>query len=149
MESKDKISKFAYFPFLKQLISKGKFQWKTPSNSGKEVFVTTLYLDGDMLCWFIEDEYNKLPDNSPEIFDSHIQKINHDLSSISTLSNQLSLGVGILVAALTFIFNPSAWLENILILGSVSIIGFLGRNIIRKILFKIVGIIAGRFFKQT
>ena len=75
MALKDNILGFDYFPFLKQLISKGQCQWTTPEKVGEEIFVTRLYLDGDMLCWFLEGEHPGKLKITPELLQTHLNKI--------------------------------------------------------------------------
>lgn len=145
----DKISGFGYFPFLNHLLQKGEYQWRTPLEKGKEVFVTTLYLDGDMLCWFLSDETEKSFTVEPEILDDHLRKIDKDLNSIHVLSNHLSMLTGFLIAMLTFILNPSGWFENFIILAGIAIIGFIGRKFTAKMAFKILGTIAGKFVGKS
>jgi len=145
---KDNLLGFEYFPFLKELLSKGQCQWTTPEKAGEEIFVTRLYLDGDMLCWFLEGEHPGKLEIPPELLQSHINKIDHDLKSINKLSKQLSLSVAFLISTIAIVINPTAWLENLIIISGVGIVGFLSRNLTRKVLFKIIGAIAGVLMKK-
>jgi len=145
---KDNITSFEYFPFLKELLSKGQFQWASPEEVGQEIFVTRLYLDGDMLCWFLEGEHPGKLEVPPELLQSHIQKINRDLNSVNKLSKQLGLAVAFLISTLTFVLNPTGWIENTIVLSGLGIVGFLSRNFTRKILFKIIGAVAGMLMKK-
>ena len=149
MALKDNLLGFEYFPFLKQLLSKGQCQWTTPEKAGEEVFLTRLYLDGDILCWFFEGEQPNNLDVPPELLKSHTQKIDRDLKSINKLSKQLSLVVAFLITTITFILNPSGWLENIIAFSGLGIAGYLSRNLTRKVLFKIIGAIAGLLMKKN
>jgi len=145
---KDNILGFDYFPFLKQLLSKGQCQWTTPEKVGEEIFVTRLYLDGDMLCWFLEGEHPGKLVVPPELLQRHVNKIDRDLKSVNKLSKQLSLVVAFLITTITFVLNPEAWLENLIVISGLGIIGFLSRNLTRKVLFKIIGAIAGILMKK-
>jgi len=145
---KDKLPGFDYFPFLKELLSKGQFQWASPEIVGQEIFVTRLYLDGDMLCWFLEGEHPGKLEVPPELLQSHIHKIDRDLKSINKLSKQLGLAVAFLITTITFVLNPSGWFENLIVISGLGIVGFLSRNFTRKILFKIIGAIAGVLMKK-
>ena|GEM_PF-1944109 len=148
MVLKDNLLGFDYFPFLKQLLSKGQCQWTTPEKVGEEIFVTRLYLDGDILCWFLEGEHPGKLEIPPELLQRHINKIDRDLKSVNKLSKQLSLSVAFLISTITIVMNPAGWLENFFIISGVGIVGFLSRNLTRKVLFKIIGAIAGLIMKK-
>ncbi len=139
MISSHKILNFNYFPFLKQLITKGVVRWVTPETKGKEKLVTTLYLDGDMLCWLLEDESGKPFDIPNEVKQSHLQKIESDLRTVDILSNHISLAVAFFITILTFALNPQGWLENLIIISGITIVGFFTRKYIKLFLFKWVG----------
>lgn len=130
-------------------MQKGEYQWTTPPEKGQEIFVTRLYLDGDMLCWFLNDESKKSYSISPDILDSHLRKIDNDLKSVSLLSKHLSLLAGLLITLLTFAMNPAGWVENLIILGGIGVAGYIGRKFTAKMAFKILGVIAGKFFNKN
>jgi len=144
-----KIPGFEYFPFLKKFVLMGQYQWTTPETEGKEIIVTRLYLDGDIVSWFLEDEQQTEKDASPEMLFYHFAKIERDLSSINNISTQLTIVVTILTSVIAFVLNPSGWLENMLIISGIGIIGFVIRKLTGRLLMKIIGVFAGIFFKKN
>jgi uncharacterized membrane protein YeaQ/YmgE (transglycosylase-associated protein family) len=136
---------FDAMPFLKKLVTKGQYNWETPEVDGDEKLVTTLYLDGDMLCMFPEGQAGKPLELPPEVLHQHLAKIDHDLGTISEFANYIGLIAGFLATALTFALNPYGWIQNLIIISSAVIAGFFTRKLIKRILFKIFGFIAGYF----
>jgi len=79
----------------------------------------------------------------------HFAKIERDLSSINNISTQLTIVVTILTSVIAFVLNPSGWLENMLIISGIGIIGFVIRKLTGRLLMKIIGVFAGIFFKKN
>lgn len=148
MTSSDNISSFAYFPFLKQLLTQGKVKWITPEKPGEEKLVTTLYIDGDLLCWILDDASGKPIDIAPEIIQEHFRKMARDMGSLNALATQIGMATAFIVAILTFAFNPSDWLENLLIISGISFVGWLTRRFTKPFVFKAAGKIFGVLLKR-
>jgi hypothetical protein len=114
-------------------------KWITPEKPGEEKLVTTLYIDGDLLCWILDDESGKPIDIAPEILQEHFRKMDDDMGSLDALATQIGMATAFIVAILTFAFNPSGWLENMLIISGVAIVGWLTRKLTKPFVFKAIG----------
>ena len=139
--------KLSYFPFLRKLLTTGQYQWETPETATDEKIVSTLYLDGDMLCHYPEDERGLPLDLPRDTLDAHLHKINHDMESLFALVNHFIAVLATLITLLAFALRPSAWLENLVGVSAITLIMCIFRRWLRPLIIKITGRIMGRLFQ--
>jgi hypothetical protein len=139
--------KVSYWTFLKKLLTTGWYRWETPETATDEKIVSTLYLDGDMLCNYPEDARGLPLELSRETLDAHLHKINRDLQGLFALVNHFIALVAILITAFAFALRPSAWLENLVAVSALSLIMLIFRKWLRPLIIKIIGRMLGRLFQ--
>ncbi len=136
-----------YFPFLRKLLTTGRYRWETPETATDEKIVSTLYLDGDMLCYYPEDEGGLPLDLPHEILDAHLHKINRDMQSLFALVDHFIAGLSVLIVVLAIALHPTAWLESVVGGSAIALIMCIFRKWLRPLVIKITGRILGRLFQ--
>ena len=139
MASNGNISPFRYFPFLGELASTGQFTWETPEQHGREKLITRLYIDGDIINFYPQDEEGFLPEFSPELINEHTTKINRDLASVNVMAGHLGMAAAFLTAILSWAINPANWPEQTIIVSAIALVGYLAKKITIPVIFKIIG----------
>ena len=145
MVSKGKIAQFRYFPFLGKLTTTGQYTWETPEQNGTAKLITRLYIDGDMINFYPEDEDGFIPDFSIELINEHTTKINRDLASVNVMAGHLGMAAAFLTAILSWAINPANWLEQTIIVSAIAIAGYFAKKITIPVIFKMIGGIVNTF----
>lgn len=145
MASNGNISPFRYFPFLGKLTTTGQYTWETPEQNGHIKLVTRLYIDGDIINFYPEDEDGLLPEFSRELINEHTIKIEQDLASVNVMAGHLGMTAAFLTAILSWIVNPANWLEQTIVVTAIGIAGYLARKVTLPVIFKIIGAVVHVF----
>lgn len=133
---------------MKKLVTTGEFLWETPETGGAEKLMTKLYIDGDVMNWYPEDENGVLPDFSDDVLAEHHRKIDRDMASMRVMTAHLGMGVAFLTWLITWLLNPQHFLEQTVIISAISIVGFFAKKITVPLIFKIIGIVVRAFMQK-
>jgi len=101
---------FGYFDLLKVLLKTGEYRVLSKDAEERPVILSTLYIDGDILCTLFTENELPLLEQHLELYQNHIAQLQQKIQSLQAFINQ-SKGVAVggsflLPQILDFITNP-------------------------------------------
>lgn len=85
---------FGYFDLLKVLLKTGEYRVLAKDAEERPVILSTLYLDGDILCTlFTEDETPRIEQHL-DLYQNHIEQLQQKIQSLQAFINQ-SRGIAV------------------------------------------------------
>ncbi len=91
-ESKKKY--FGYFDLLKVLLKKGEYRVLAKDAEEQAVILSTLYIDGDVLCSVFTENNVPRIEQYPELYQNHIAQLQQKVQALQVFINQ-SRGVAV------------------------------------------------------
>jgi hypothetical protein len=101
---------FGYFDLLKVLLKTGEYRILSKDPEERPVILSTLYIDGDILCTVFTEDDVPLLEQHLELYQNHIAQLQQKIQSLQAFINQSrGAAVGgafVLPQIIDFIANP-------------------------------------------